>query len=123
MYRYLWSNAPKEALEFPDYQFEQHFGKQIPSFPPREVLLNYLQGRWKVYNLRRFIKFRHVVREVKYNPATDDFSVRAKRLQEDAVLPAEKFDYVINATGHFSVPNVPEFEGFERFNGEFHYIK
>ena len=43
-----------------------------------------------------------------------------KRLEEDTVLPAEKFDYVINATGHFSVPHVPEFEGFERFNGEFH---
>ena len=44
MYRYLWSNGPKEALEFPDYTFEQHFGKPIPSFPPREVLFDYLQG-------------------------------------------------------------------------------
>merc|ERR1712242_434669 len=47
MYRYLWSNGPKEALEFPDYTFEDHFGKAIPSFPPREVLFDYLQGRWK----------------------------------------------------------------------------
>lgn len=44
MYRYLWSNGPKEALELPDYTFEQHFGKAIPSFPPREVLFDYLQG-------------------------------------------------------------------------------
>ena len=44
MYRYLWSNGPKEALEFPDYTFEEHFGKAIPSFPPREVLFDYLQG-------------------------------------------------------------------------------
>jgi trimethylamine monooxygenase len=36
MYRYLWSNGPKECLEFADYSFEQHFGQQIPSFPPRE---------------------------------------------------------------------------------------
>ena len=45
MYRYLWSNGPKEALEFPDYTFEEHFGKAIPSFPPREVLFDYLQGK------------------------------------------------------------------------------
>ena len=44
MYRYLWSNGPKEAVELPDYTFEEHFGKAIPSFPPREVLFDYLQG-------------------------------------------------------------------------------
>ena len=27
MYRYLWSNGPKEGLEFADYSFEEHFGK------------------------------------------------------------------------------------------------
>ena len=45
MYRYLWSNGPKEAsVEFPEYTFEQHFGKPVPSYPPREVLFHYLQG-------------------------------------------------------------------------------
>ena len=33
MYRYLWTNGPKECLEFGDYSFEEHFGKPIPSFP------------------------------------------------------------------------------------------
>ena len=44
MYRDLWSNGPKECLEFPDYTFEDHYGKPIPSFPPREVLFDYLKG-------------------------------------------------------------------------------
>jgi trimethylamine monooxygenase len=35
MYRYLWTNGPKEGLEFADYSFEEHFGKQIASYPPR----------------------------------------------------------------------------------------
>lgn len=44
-YRYLWSNGPKEAsVEFPDYTYEEHYGKAIPSFPPREVLFDYLKG-------------------------------------------------------------------------------
>ena len=37
MYRHLWSNGPKECLEFADYSFEEHFGFPILSFPPREV--------------------------------------------------------------------------------------
>lgn len=32
MYKYLWSNAPKECLEFSDYTFEEHFGRQIGGF-------------------------------------------------------------------------------------------
>merc|ERR1712241_1370138 len=31
MYRYLWSNGPKECLEFPQYTFEDHYGKATPS--------------------------------------------------------------------------------------------
>ena len=29
----------------------------------------------------------------------------------------EKFDYVVVATGHFSTPNIPYFEGLEKFPG------
>jgi trimethylamine monooxygenase len=32
MYRFLWSNGPKECLEFPDYSVETHFGRPIPSY-------------------------------------------------------------------------------------------
>jgi trimethylamine monooxygenase len=32
-------------LEFADYTFEEHFGFPIPSFPPREVLQDYITGR------------------------------------------------------------------------------
>ena len=45
VYRHLWSNGPKECLEFADYYFEEHFGIPIPSFPPREVLFDYITGR------------------------------------------------------------------------------
>merc|ERR1719383_721429 len=78
MYRYLWSNGPKEALEFPDYTFEDHFGKAIPSFPPREVLFDYLKGRWTKAGIREYVKFSTVVRDVVYNKQTDDFTVSVK---------------------------------------------
>jgi trimethylamine monooxygenase len=44
MYRHLWSNGPKECLEFADYSFEEHFGKQIASYPPRLCCLIILRG-------------------------------------------------------------------------------
>ena len=47
MYRYLWSNGPKEGLEFADYTFDEHFGKPIASYPPRAVLFDYIEGRVK----------------------------------------------------------------------------
>ncbi|KAJ7377844.1 hypothetical protein OS493_026414 [Desmophyllum pertusum] len=117
MYRGLWSNGPKECLEYPDYTFEDHYKKAIPSYPPREVLFDYLKGRWSKGDLRPWIRFSHVVRQVTYNDSTDDFSVVAKDLTEDKDLPPQQFDYLIVASGHFSVPNIPSFPGIDRFPG------
>ena len=44
MYRYLWINGPREGLELANYSFEEHFGKPIPSYPPHEVLFDYIKG-------------------------------------------------------------------------------
>src|SRR5258706_2504638 len=57
MYRYLWSNGPKECLEFADYTFDEHFGQPIPPFPPRDGLYDYVAGPAKKNNVRRFIQF------------------------------------------------------------------
>jgi trimethylamine monooxygenase len=35
------------GLEFADYTFEEHFGRQIASYPPRAVMLDYIEGRVK----------------------------------------------------------------------------
>lgn len=116
MYRYLWSNGPKECLEFADYSFEEHFGRPIPSFPPRAVLHDYIKGRIEKSNVRGYIKLNHAVRHVSYDEATEKFLVTVKDLKAD-VLETSAFDYVVNATGHFSTPNVPYFEGVEAFPG------
>ena len=118
MYRHLWSNGPKEALEFPDYTFEDHYGKLLPSFPPGQVLFDYLQGRWKSAGLlHSIVYFNHVVRSVTLNEQTNLFSVVVKDLKNDKVLPARVFDFVIVATGHFSTPHVPSLPGIDSFPG------
>lgn len=116
MYRYLWSNGPKECLEFADYTFEEHFGKPIASYPPREVLWDYIKGRVEKSNVRDWCRFRTAVRKVEYSDKTGKFTVTVQDLLKDHAY-TEEFDYVINATGHFSTPNVPYFEGLEKFNG------
>jgi len=116
MYCYLWSNGPKECLEFADYSFEEHFGKQIPSYPPRAVLFDYLEGRVKKADVRKWIRFRTAVRHVAYDELTCLFSVTAHDLISDHQY-TEKFDYVVVATGHFSTPNAPYFDGIETFCG------
>lgn len=116
MYRYLWSNGPKECLEFADYTFEEHFGKPIASYPPREVLWDYIKGRVEKTAARDWCRFRTAVREVIYSDGSGKFTIIAHDLVKDHVY-SEEFDYVINATGHFSTPHVPYFEGFEAFNG------
>ncbi|CAB3981873.1 senecionine N-oxygenase-like [Paramuricea clavata] len=117
MYRNLWSNGPKEALEFPDYTFDEHFGKPIASFPPREVLFDYLKGRWAKADVRSWINLNHKVHDVQYNAASDNFTVQVKDLVNDRYLSAQTFDYVIVATGHFSMPHLPDFPGLNKFPG------
>ena len=116
MYRYLWSNGPKECLEFGDYSFEEHFGKTIASFPPREVLRDYLVARVDKSDVKKLLRLNNAVQYVSYSDRSGVFSVRATDLEknEDSV---EEFDYVVIATGHFSVPNVPSFEGIDHFPG------
>jgi trimethylamine monooxygenase len=116
MYRYLWSNGPKEGLEFADYSFEEHFGKQIASYPPRAVLFDYIEGRVKKAGVRDWIRFSTTIRMAKYNKDKGNFTVTVHDLKKDSMYD-EEFDHVIVASGHFSTPNVPEYPGFDKFNG------
>jgi len=116
MYRYLWSNGPKECLEFADYTFEEHFGHPIASYPPREVLWDYIRGRVEKAGVRDKCRFRTAVRHVEYSADSGKFAVTAHDLVKDRMY-TEDFDHVIVATGHFSTPNVPVFEGLSTFNG------
>ncbi|WP_349828539.1 NAD(P)/FAD-dependent oxidoreductase [Brevibacterium litoralis] len=116
MYRHLWSNGPKEALEFTDYTFDEHFGRPISSYPPRAVLWDYISGRIERDGLREWIRFSTVVRNVAYHAEDRTFTVVSENLatHEETV---EVFDRVIVATGHFHNPNVPAFAGIETFPG------
>ena len=116
MYRFLWSNGPKECLEFADYTFDEHFKRPIPSFPPREVLQDYIVGRAEKSGIREVIRFNTAVKMITFSDDTGKFSV-ASRDNEKNSISSEEFDFVAVSTGHFSTPNMPFFEGAETFTG------
>ena len=116
MYRYLWSNGPKECLEFADYSFEEHFGQPIPSYPPREVLKDYIMGRIDQQDIRKYIRFECPVRWVTYDDETEMFTVTVMN-HKTGEQETDEYDYVVVATGHFSTPNMPYIEGLEAFPG------
>lgn len=116
MYRYLWSNGPKECLEFADYTFDEHFGHPIASYPPREVLWDYIKGRVEKSDVRKYVRFRTTVRDVTYSDDTEKFTITSHDLVSNRTH-TEQFDHVVVATGHFSTPNVPYFDGFDKFLG------
>ena len=116
MYRYLWSNGPKECLEFADYSFEEHFGKAIPSYPPRAVLWDYIKGRVEKAKVKKWVRFNTPVRMVEWDKKKKKFHITAHERVKDRMY-TEEFDHAIVASGHFSTPNVPEFDGIKSFNG------
>ena len=62
------------------------------------------------------IRFNTSVRNVEYDDKSGQFTVTVCNLANDETY-SEKFDYVIVASGHFSTPNVPDYDGFSHFNG------
>ncbi|WP_204164663.1 NAD(P)-binding domain-containing protein [Nocardioides daejeonensis] len=116
MYRNLWSNGPKEALEFADYSFDEHFGKPISSYPPRPVLWDYITGRLKQTDVRRHIRFETVVRWARFDEERQQFELTAEDLRTGRTT-TEWFDHVVVASGHFSYPQLPYVKGAETFPG------
>ena len=81
------------------------------------MLLDYLQGYWKLHGVKKEdIHTRHVVRNVAFDEASQIFTVKVTNLPEKIDFEQE-FDRVIVASGHFSVPHIPHFEGIEKFEG------
>jgi len=116
MYRNLWSNGPKEVLEFADYTFDEHFGRAISSYPPRPVLWDYISGRVEKTDVRRLVRFETVVRLTSFDEDSGKFTVTSEHLPSGETT-VEEFDHVVVASGHFSFPRIPEFAGIETFPG------
>ncbi|XP_052809628.1 uncharacterized protein LOC128238094 [Mya arenaria] len=119
MYKYLWIIGGKEFHEFPDYTFEDHNGKLTPSYGPRVMVRDYMEGKWSKGaggKLKDYIKFNTAVRYVKYENETKTSIVTVEDVAKKETRE-ETFTHVIVASGIYSFPNTPTFPGIESFGG------
>ena len=123
-YACLWVNDPKEAFELPNHRYPE----DTPSFVKRQVVYKYLKGQLHIerqnkkvsdyiekYNVGDKFEFSTTVDNVTFNENEDNFTVVSK---SNGAVKTRIFDYVVVATGHFSWPDSPSFEGEETFPGK-----
>lgn len=67
------------------------------------------------YNIGDKFKYSTTVENVTFNENEDNFTVVSKTNGEETT---KVFDYVVVATGHFSWPHNPSFNGEETFPGK-----
>lgn len=140
MYHHLFTNGPKECIEYPDYPFEQHFGFELPSFPPRAPVLEYIRGRHAQYidDVETSSEVVSVLPLASSAKQSDDNATGARyevtwckrdgdelslSMSENTIeenrqgritgSKTETFDKVVVACGHFSKPFSPPFPGLQ----------
>jgi trimethylamine monooxygenase len=69
--------------------------------------------------VKSYIQFLKAVKNVKFLAEENQFEVVVRDLEKNCLLREEKFDFVVVCSGHFSVPNVPEFKGLVRMCQKF----
>lgn len=116
MYKGMWANNCKEFNELPQYTYDEHFGRPVQSFLPREAVQGYIEGFSRRFNLERFIRYNTVVRMVKYNEDDNSFNVTVTELRADKTYD-EIFTHVIVAIGIFSTPKKADIQGIATYPG------
>lgn len=117
MYSALWTNGPKEAFEFSDYTFAEHFGEVgMPTFLPRKHVLQYILARCTKNCpdfFEKYFSFRTSVVNVRYlENEGDESSNRKFRVQTKndvtGIESIETFDKCVWAGGVNGIPTIPK---------------
>ncbi len=116
MYRYLWSNGPKECWSSRTTDSRSISADRSPPIRPGPFCTTTSWAGSKRAGCAPTFDSTPWFDGVDFDPATRTFTVTVKDLVKDE-MRSEKFDYVVVASGHFSTPNVPYFEGAEAFPG------
>lgn len=107
MYHDMWTNVAKELMEFPDYTYDDHFKKPMPSYLPRQDILDYLIARNSADGALDNVQFNTTVDEVKFNEDTGKFTVTTQSAETGATSTAQ-FDRCVYAGGVQTFPEEPE---------------
>jgi cation diffusion facilitator CzcD-associated flavoprotein CzcO len=112
MYEGLWINAPKESNEFWDYTYRDHYGEgvKLPSYMPRQAVLEYMTARVTKNTtdfFDKYFKFQTRVNDVSWDEDEQIFEVHTTDLVTGKNTTTE-FDKCIWAAGEFNRPKMPK---------------
>jgi thioredoxin reductase len=108
----LWTNGPKESIEFFDYPFDEFFSNhKLPVYLPRQPVLEYMMGRCTKNCpdfFKKYMKFNTCVVSVKYLDTSGKFEVVTKHVltqEQDTTY----YDKCIWSAGENGRPMMPNF--------------
>ncbi|KAI5867840.1 putative dimethylaniline monooxygenase [Durotheca rogersii] len=117
IYNSLTTNVPDIAMAFSDRRFA--YGPFAPHYVPRQYIENY----FSIHGTDKFLVLNTTVEDISKLEPSLDHSLERWKLTLRRYDPArhvdvwweEVFDAVILATGHYSVPYVPQVDGLEEY--------
>lgn len=112
LYSSIRTNLPHQVMEFPDH----HYPEDTPAFASQSDVLNYLHSYANKFDLKKHIKFSHLV--VQVVPVEDEkWEVVVKNLPTNT-YETNVFDAVFICNGHYSAPSMPQMTGADEFRGK-----
>lgn len=99
-------------MEFPDY----HYPNNTNSYPPRTDVLEFLHSYAEHFDLKKYIKFSHLVLRV-LPTDNNKWEVIVRNLHNKTV-EIRNFDAIFVANGHYSTVVIPEIPGAREFKGK-----
>ncbi|KAH7659470.1 Flavin monooxygenase FMO protein [Dioscorea alata] len=118
LYRSLRTNLPRQLMGFLDYPFPGPSESFVDprAFPAHEEVLAYLEGFARDFGVLEMVRFGAEVVRVWLEGDGGEWSVEWRN--EDGSVAEERFEAVVVANGHFSVPRIPEIPGIDKWRGK-----
>ncbi|KAH7380717.1 hypothetical protein BKA66DRAFT_128634 [Pyrenochaeta sp. MPI-SDFR-AT-0127] len=116
IYAELTTNVPEIIMSFSDERFA--YGPFVPHWIPKQYIQNYFAS----HQIDRFLVLNTTVEDVSRLSNREGWNLTLRRHDPIRVVDVwweEKFDAVILANGHYSVPFIPYVKGLEDFMNKF----
>ncbi|KAJ0173680.1 hypothetical protein K1T71_010829 [Dendrolimus kikuchii] len=110
-YKNLRTNTPRQTMEFAGFPFPEG----TPTFPSGTCYYKYLKSFAKHHDLLQYIQFRSYVTGIKW--VDDHWNLQYLKTDTRENV-TEVCDFIVIASGEYSDPVMPHFEGMESFKGK-----
>ena len=120
IYKDLVTNLPKQWMTYKDFCIS----KEYPNMMTHQQFYLYLQQYSEHFNLYDIIKFKTTVKNVKVDESAEHkykVTTVPTDMKEGIEETISYYDYVIVWNGHYSVPQMPNFEGEDVFKGSLYH--